>query len=91
MSECDYIYTMNSGLITEHGTYAQLLSNAGEFARLDKAFGGTETETTEGAAEEAIGTPVNLSIEKIKDKSTRNAGSGKLEGRLIVRYQTEIF
>lgn len=84
---CDYIYTLESGNIAEHGTYQELISKNGEFARLDKEFGGGHEETQEEDITSQTPTIVDAS-EEAKSKSARiekrGAGTGKLEGRLMV-------
>ncbi|KAG1781882.1 ABC protein [Suillus placidus] len=89
LSQVDYIYTLNNGVITENGTYEELISRGGDFARLDLEFGGhVSEENDEGQAEEV--TPqTGITIEDVKLKSEQvreeATGSGKLEGRLIVK------
>ncbi|KAG2348012.1 ABC protein [Suillus weaverae] len=89
LSQVDYIYTLNNGVITESGTYEELVSRGGDFARLDLEFGG---HASEGKDEDQAGevTPqTGITIEDVKLKSERArekaTGSGKLEGRLIVK------
>ncbi|KZT29601.1 ABC protein [Neolentinus lepideus HHB14362 ss-1] len=93
LSQCDYIYTLSNGRIVEQGTYQQLIDRDGEFARLDREFGGQTTENQEHeSAEESVEetTPApSMGIEEAKMKSEKQArhvgaGTGKLEGRLIV-------
>lgn len=80
---------MNDGRVTEHGTYQQLISNNGEFSRLDKEFGGSKD--SEKAEEPTVHSEsmsrVNMDSAKEKSAKARRAGagSGKLEGRLIVK------
>ncbi|KAG2074771.1 ABC protein [Suillus decipiens] len=89
LSQVDYIYTLNNGVITESGTYEELISRGGDFARLDLEFGGhVSKENGEGQVEEA--TPqTGITIEDVKLKSEQArkeaTGSGKLKGRLIVK------
>lgn len=84
LSNCDYIYTMAGGRIAEHGSYNDLIGHNGEFARLDREFGGNdpnaETKTQlVGAAD----------IDAMKSKTDRaarkGAGVGKLGGKLMVK------
>ncbi|EIN03766.1 ABC protein [Punctularia strigosozonata HHB-11173 SS5] len=92
MSQCDYIYTVANGTIVEQGTYDELIAADGEFARLDKEFGGAEHDAEEAGDEEAAiegdakNTGNGYALEQAKQKSQKRsgAGSGKLEGRLIV-------
>ncbi|KAJ7063750.1 ABC protein [Mycena amicta] len=81
LSQCDYIYTLEGGRIEEQGTYQQLISFRGEFARLDKEFGGENTveEKTENLV------TVTATVEELKEKSDRVAGTGKIEGKLITK------
>jgi ATP-binding cassette subfamily C (CFTR/MRP) protein 1 len=91
LSQCDYIYTLDHGRIVEEGTYAKLIAADGEFARLDREFGGESTEMEEAAEEqqaieEDVRTVVHPSLDAAKAKANnrKGAGTGKLEGRLIV-------
>ena len=52
LAQCDYIYTVANGRISEHGRFNDLLERNGEFARLSKEFGG-EQKREEEAEEEA--------------------------------------
>ncbi|KAF8175919.1 P-loop containing nucleoside triphosphate hydrolase protein [Mycena galopus ATCC 62051] len=87
LAQCDYIYTLSNGRIAEEGTYTQLIEKGGEFARLDREFGGAKAESTEAdaeAAEEEAQVQV-VSVEEAKKKSEGAAGTGKMEGRLMVK------
>ncbi|KAJ7746385.1 ABC protein [Mycena metata] len=81
LSQCDYIYTVEGGRISEHGSYQALLDKKGEFARLDKEFGGgiVEAESDENLI------TVTVTVEDLKVKSARAAGTGKIEGKLITK------
>ncbi|KAI0711948.1 P-loop containing nucleoside triphosphate hydrolase protein [Cerioporus squamosus] len=91
LSQCDYVYTLENGRIAEQGTYVDLMTNGKEFARLMQEFGGStqeeEDETEEDIAEAAKRQAP--AIDEAKEKSDsiqrKGAGTGKLEGRLIVR------
>ncbi|KAG2145396.1 ABC protein [Suillus bovinus] len=89
LSQVDYIYTLNNGVITESGTYDDLISRGGDFARLDLEFGGHASEGEDEAPEEKATPQTSITIEDVKLKSERTreraTGSGKLEGRLIVK------
>ncbi|KAI0833290.1 ABC protein [Trametes gibbosa] len=94
LSQCDHIYTLANGRIAEQGTYAELMSHGKEFARLMQEFGGkTEEEEEEAAVEEDVvvataqASPAAVDDAKIKSEAVqrKGAGTGKLEGRLIVR------
>ncbi|EMD34176.1 CsMn25 [Gelatoporia subvermispora B] len=90
--DCDYIYMIDNGRIKEHGTYADLIGTGGEFARLSKEFGGQKQSEEEiEDEEEAIETMqknASAAIDEAKIKAEKKqrlgAGTGKLEGRLIV-------
>ncbi|KAG2075298.1 ABC protein [Suillus decipiens] len=89
LSQVDYIYTLNNGIITESGTYEELISRGGDFARLDLEYGGDASEgKDEDRAEEGT-PPTGITIDDVKMKSERArekaTGSGKLEGRLIAK------
>ncbi|KAG1817968.1 ABC protein [Suillus subaureus] len=82
LSQVDYIYTLNNGVVTESGTYEELISRSGDFARLDLEFGGHVSGENEGQAKEV--TPqTGITIEDVKLKSGHArkgaTGSGKLE------------
>ncbi|KAG1834892.1 ABC protein [Suillus variegatus] len=89
LSQVDYIYTMNNGIVTESGTYENLISRGGDFARFDLEFGGHASEGEEETQEEEVIPQTRITIEDVKLKSKRAkkqaTGSGKLEGRLIVK------
>ncbi|KAJ4467870.1 ABC protein [Lentinula aciculospora] len=83
LSSCDYIYTMDAGKIAEHGSYKDLIFRDGEFARLDKEFGGDPTLETRTQSVDAV------ALEAMKSKTDRlerkGVGIGKLEGKLMVK------
>ncbi|KAK0495417.1 ABC protein [Armillaria luteobubalina] len=81
LSHCDYIYTLDDGSIVEQGTYQNLLVDNGNFARLVTEFGGTSSSPETSDASDGDG------LEEIKSKSAQASGkgTGKLEGRLIVK------
>ncbi|KAG0695504.1 ABC protein [Suillus ampliporus] len=82
LSQVDYIYTMNNGVITESGTYDELISRGGDFARLDMEFGDDDQ-----AKEVTPQTGVTIEDVKLKSDRAREkaTGIGKLEGRLMVK------
>ncbi|KAI0073467.1 ABC protein [Panus rudis PR-1116 ss-1] len=91
LSQVDYIYTLSNGRVAEQGTFQELVDAHGEFARLIQEFGGkSEKEERQEEEEEAVeGVPkMNADIDeaKVKARSAERAGAGtgKLEGRLIV-------
>jgi ATP-binding cassette subfamily C (CFTR/MRP) protein 1 len=86
---CDYIYTLAHGAVVEAGTYTELIRADGEFARLDREFGGAqEAKEDKEDEEEAVSGDKQLHVavdeEKSKAKEREGAGTGKLEGRLII-------
>ncbi|KAJ7717861.1 ABC protein [Mycena metata] len=88
LSQCDYIYTLHNGHITEAGTYPELIARGGEFARLDGEFGGQTAGAggAEGEGEEDEEPQIQVvSVEDAKAKSAGAAGTGKIEGKLIVK------
>ena len=83
LSHCDYIYTLRDGRLTEQGTFQELIAANGEFARLDNEYGGNDSQPTEKPqATTAV-------VEDVKSKSASKhaGGTGKLEGKLIVKEQ----
>ncbi|KAG1728440.1 hypothetical protein EDB19DRAFT_1642493 [Suillus lakei] len=88
LSQVDHIYTMDNGVIMENGTYDELITRGGDYARLDLEFGGHAFEgEKDGQAKEAAPVQAGVTIEdaKLKSERARASGSGKLEGRLIVK------
>ncbi|KAJ7040911.1 ABC protein [Mycena alexandri] len=86
LSQCDYIYTVHNGHITEAGTYPELIARGGEFARLDREFGGQAAGEAEGEGDEDEAPQIQVvSVEDAKAKSAGAAGTGKIEGKLIVK------
>ncbi|KAG7451077.1 ABC protein [Guyanagaster necrorhizus] len=81
LSHCDYVYTLHNGCIIEQGTYQQLLADDGDFARLVTEFGGTSASSETSNINDDDG------LEEIKSKSAQASGkgTGKLEGRLMVK------
>lgn len=81
----DYVYTLDDGHIAEHGTYKQLIANNGEFARLDREFSGRELQPQ--AEQRPDIRPEAAAVEEFSTQTPclNAAGSGKLEGRLIVQ------
>ncbi|KAI0694596.1 ABC protein [Cytidiella melzeri] len=92
LSQCDFVYTVDNGRIASQGKYEDLVRSDEAFAKLMKEFGGEEkhaedVEEEEEAMEQKA--PAQASLEEAKSKSESKqkrlgAGSGKLEGRLIV-------
>ncbi|KJA26268.1 hypothetical protein HYPSUDRAFT_36540 [Hypholoma sublateritium FD-334 SS-4] len=85
LSYCDYIYTLRDGCVAEQGTFEELIHANGEFARLDKEFGGGDSEQ----GQRSSGKGINKEDLKTKLASTSRrqaaTGTGKLEGKLIVK------
>ena len=83
LSYCDYIYTLRDGRLTEQGTFQELVAANGEFARLHNEYGGNNFQATE---KPQVTTVVAEDI-KSKSASKHAGGTGKLEGKLIVKEQ----
>ncbi|KAF7295535.1 ABC protein [Mycena indigotica] len=85
---CDYVYVLEHGQITREGTYRQVVETGGLFGieQEDKGKEFDEVEE-EDAKKQAI--TVTVTVEDAKDKARRAmagaAGTGKLEGRLMVK------
>lgn len=79
--------TINNGAIAEEGTYQELVQRNGAFQRLMEEFGGQELRKEEDEEEGAASSlPVNSRPSKKITRKTmgKAAGTGKLEGRLMV-------
>ena len=88
------ITSTQNGRIEEQGTYTDLIANGKEFSRLMQEFGGQSKEEEEEAEAEEDITVANVKLvtsdlDEAKNKSEsvqrKGAGTGKLEGRLIVK------
>ncbi|KAJ7888010.1 P-loop containing nucleoside triphosphate hydrolase protein, partial [Mycena leptocephala] len=49
-AQCDYIYMLDGGRTAEAGMYPEFIACGGEFARLDREFGGAKAEDACGRA-----------------------------------------
>jgi ABC-type multidrug transport system ATPase subunit len=70
LAQCDYIYTLDGGHIAEAGTYPELIARGGEFARLDREFGGPKAEDAGGegdAGENGDGDEAQLQVVSVED------------------------
>ncbi|KAJ7642099.1 ABC protein [Roridomyces roridus] len=89
LSQCDYIYTMEGGRIAEAGTYVDLVKRDGEFARLDREFGGAQAQANrhddDEEEEDAQVQVVSVADAMVRAAAAGAAGTGKLEGKLIVK------
>lgn len=98
ISRVDYIYTISNGQVAEQGTYVDLMSKDGPFARLMNEFGGEQDEKEDGANEEET-QDEDAKAQAKRDEAAqadggkgrflaskaigKAAGTGKIEGRLI--------
>ena len=85
LSYCDYIYTLHDGCLAEQGTYQELIAANGEFARLDKEYGGNDSQPAE-KQQTTIAIAEDLKS-KLRSAYKHAAGTGKLEGKLIMKEQ----
>lgn len=89
LSQVDYIYTMNNGMIVERGTYLALIAKGGEFSRLALEYGGQNPTSIEGDINEdslLANQKVTVEDAKLKSALAREQGNkGDMEGRLIVK------
>lgn len=97
LSQCDYIYTLDDSRIAEQGTYQELIARGGEFARLDKEFGGQagEHKVEADVADEAIQVVSTAPVEEpskapkdtgqlmVKEKRTTGSVSWRSEFLLV--------
>ncbi|KAG6837247.1 hypothetical protein H0H93_012642 [Arthromyces matolae] len=84
MSHCDYIYTLDGGRIAEHGTYVDLVAMDGEFARLDREFGGKDSDSSEENSP-ALATDIAEEMKIRSAKAARGIPGDQLAGKLIVK------
>lgn len=75
VSEVDYIYTLQNGIIEEEGTYADLMEKRNGLYRLLQEHGGSkaEEESPEGGIEEAA---PGKEIQRKEPKSSGNRKEG---------------
>ncbi|KAJ7780388.1 hypothetical protein B0H14DRAFT_3894057 [Mycena olivaceomarginata] len=71
--------------IAEAGTYPDLIARGGEFARLDREFGGAAAKESSEEGEEEQPQLQVVSVKDAKKRSEGTKGTGKLEGRLMVK------
>ncbi|KAJ7064111.1 ABC protein [Mycena amicta] len=90
---CDYVYVLEHGQITRQGTYREVLDTGGLFGmedREDTKAPGDEVDAEneeEDAKQQAQTGTVTIEEAKAKSKNAMEgaAGTGKLEGRLMVK------
>lgn len=87
LSYCDEIYLLENGGIKEHGTYSDLMAKDSDVARLTAEFGGIVDSDSEsdGSSETFQNDSVDVEKDRSKEKIKGAAGTGRLEGRLIVK------
>ncbi|PSR78986.1 hypothetical protein PHLCEN_2v7173 [Hermanssonia centrifuga] len=91
LSQCDYVYTLGNGKIEAEGKYQDLVNGNASFSALMTQFGGEtrheeEVEEEESAMNGISDKQAAIDEAKLKSESKQRvgAGTGKLEGRLIV-------
>ncbi len=91
LSQCDYVYTLGNGKIEAEGKYQDLVNGNASFSALMTQFGGEtkheeEVEEEESAMNGISDNQAAIDEAKLKSESKQRvgAGTGKLEGRLIV-------
>jgi hypothetical protein len=79
---------LENGCIKEHGRYQELVDREGEVARLAAEFGGgmagSDSESDK-SSETYQDDSINAEKQRSKERSMGAAGTGRLEGRLIVK------
>ncbi|KZW00021.1 ABC protein [Exidia glandulosa HHB12029] len=90
LHQVDYIYTMVDGRIAEFGTYDTLMQNGGTFSRLIAEFGGEHKNDDEDEVEDEKKQITASGVKKSTKGAGKAAGTGKIEGRLIVAEKRTI-
>lgn len=87
ISYCNDIYMMENGRFKEHGSYQELAEKEGDVARLAAEFGGVNDSDSESdrSSETFQDDSVDQEKQRAKERALDAAGTGKLEGRLIVK------
>jgi len=87
LSYCDEIYLLENGGIKEHGTYSDLMAKESDVSRLTAEFGGIVDSDFEsdGSSETVQNDSIDLEKDRSKERIKGAAGTGRLEGRLIVK------
>jgi ABC-type multidrug transport system ATPase subunit len=78
---CDYIYILKDGRISEQGTYKELINSFGNFAGPGE-FARASSDDDDNVASKELKKDVQ---EKSAIATKRAAGTGRLEGKLIVK------
>lgn len=78
---------MENGRFKEHGSYQELAEKEGDVARLAAEFGGVNDSDSESdrSSETFQDDSVDQEKQRAKERALDAAGTGKLEGRLIVK------
>lgn len=88
LARVDYIYAMKGGKIVESGTYDELMSRGGEFARLNKEYGGHSQDPVE----HRDGDTVKVSVgdgNKLMSQSDTDSSGVKTAGPMTQDIATE--
>ncbi|KXN81322.1 Multidrug resistance-associated protein 1 [Leucoagaricus sp. SymC.cos] len=87
ISYCDEIFMLENGRIKEYGSYQELAAKGGDVARLATEFGGIPDSDSESdrSSDTMQDDDIDAQKERSKEKSKGVAGTGRLEGRLIVK------
>lgn len=78
---------LENGRIKEHGRYQELAAREGDVARLAAEFGGTADSDSDSdkSSETYQDDSIDAEKQRSKERSQGAAGTGRLEGRLIVK------
>ena len=78
LPRADRIFCMHQGKIVEQGTYEELISRGGDFARLVEEYGGKEEEKKE-EADEAEGDAIEEPLKDVKENKPQQKGNALMQ------------
>lgn len=95
LPQVDYIYAITEGRIAEQGTYADLMSNKGEFSKFVHEFGSKEEEEEKEEKDEddlvAVGGKDTKENGDAKKKATMGVGLMQVEERNTGAVNWEVY
>ena len=83
LPQVDYIYVIADGRLAEQGTYSNLVSQGGEFAKFVAEFGSSKEEDNEQAEESQAGADVSFKTDEEEKKEMEKIKNAVAGGALM--------